>query len=388
MFFLEDTRYTQLFPHIFGYSSFLSIFFRIFGANQAIPPLINVILSVLSMILVFYIGLKLSGIRMAFIASLLWVLFPSQTTYNMFVLSEPLYTTELLAICALILYIEENFKNLSIIQIFISSFILSLLLVLMNQSRPIAAIPLITLFIIVFITKMGNFSCKNILLRKILFFIIVFVSYCILMALSNKYVELRLGGACGFTPGYNIYVGFNEESNGRWNLHDSLLLFHYSDLPGWSAAEAQDQMFKLAMDRIRNPKIDFLSLFLNKFIILWGDDSAAISYASPIFPIEKNRSILAILNNAFYYCLIILSIVGVFLTYKKKEHSRFTLISLFFIGLTLSQLLVEVAPRYHYSGTIAFVLFAASGLSHIKAMPVIATLNSNDYNESAIENSL
>ena len=94
--FVIHDRYVALFPHIFGYASFLSIFLKIFGANFMIPPIINVVLTTISMGLIYFIARRIGGVRTAITASVLWILLPSQTMYNMFALSEPLYCTILL----------------------------------------------------------------------------------------------------------------------------------------------------------------------------------------------------------------------------------------------------------------------------------------------------
>ncbi len=41
------------------------------------------------------------------------------------------------------------------------------------------------------------------------------------------------------------------------------------------------------------------------------------------------------------------------------------MINLYAIGLTMAQMLVEVAGRYHYSVTMSMVILAALGMNHL-----------------------
>ena len=93
---LEDGRYMALFPHIFGYASFLSWFIALFGPAPMLAPVLNVALTLCSGSLLFLLGRRVRGTAGGAAAYLLWILCPSQTMYNSLVLSEPLYTTLLL----------------------------------------------------------------------------------------------------------------------------------------------------------------------------------------------------------------------------------------------------------------------------------------------------
>lgn len=71
-----QNRYVALFPHIFGYSLFLSFFLKIFGPSYMLPPIINVILSTISLVLIYFICKKIADKRIAIVACLLWIFFP------------------------------------------------------------------------------------------------------------------------------------------------------------------------------------------------------------------------------------------------------------------------------------------------------------------------
>lgn len=360
--FVIDSRYVALFPHIFGYSSFLSVFMKVFGTSYMVAPVVNVVLSTIAMGCIYYICKKLAGVKTAIIGSLLWIVLPSQTIFNMYVLSEPLYTTVLLMSIALMIVIKDRLKNKNIITIVLYSLLLSILLVVVNMSRPIAAIPIIALAIWLYIIDTGHLKNKKLLLNKSVYFGVVIVSYFILSSLANQYVSLRLGEEIATTPGYNIYVGFNMENYGKWNQADSDLLFYYNDLEGWTANDVQKQMLEEAKERIFSGEINFPELFYKKFLSFLSGDGAAVGYASSVLDHPLR---LIMISNTFYYFLIAFSLCGIVAAWRRKEKSILIIVTLFAIGLTMAQMLVEVASRYHYSITISFVILAAVGINSV-----------------------
>ena len=358
--FVIESRYVALFPHILGYSSFLSIFFWIFGASTLIPPILNVILSTISMAFIYLICKKISSVQTAIIASILWIILPSQTMFNMFALSEPLYSTILLAIWYVMIVIHERFKNISIKNLIIYSIILALLLALMNISRPIAVIPIIALGIWLFIINIDYFGKRKILIKKIIYILAIVISYFIFSSGTNNYMTARLGEEIATTPGYFFQVGLNATHNGMWNQEDSDLLYYYNDNnEGWTAEDVMQQMVVEAKHGLLNDDINFARLYYNKFIIFLGDDSAPVSYGKSVL---DYKGLFTLLSNVFYFFLIAMSIIGMVIAFLKKNKTPLFFICIYTIGLTMAQMLVEVAPRYHYSATLSLVIMAAMSI--------------------------
>ena len=88
-----------------------------------VAPIVNVVLTTISMGLIYVISRKIGGVRTAITASILWIVFPSQTIYNMFALSEPLYCTILLLIWIIMIIVHEKIHNISIKITYILDFI-------------------------------------------------------------------------------------------------------------------------------------------------------------------------------------------------------------------------------------------------------------------------
>ena len=339
-------RYIALFPHIFGYSSFLSLFFKFFGESVFLATLLNVILTVVSGILIYKIVRNMISATAAVYAYVLWIICPSQTIYNSLVLSDPLYTTFVLAFVYFVVVIAKKEKSLNWIQMLFYGVVSAIILQCINVSRPIAMMLIITMFIWIFVLRFKELFQRDFLVKWLSFFAVMLAVYFSLGGLWNIYFTSRIGEAPASAPGYNIHVGFNVNSSGAWNAEDSELLFSYSDQEGATAEWAQKQMFNEAKKRITSGEIDFTRLFKNKLSFFLGKDSVCVGYCSDII---QEYEYMCMICDVFYYSMILLSLCGAYKMLKTSHRSSVFILPLYVIGIICAQMLVEVAPRYHYS---------------------------------------
>lgn len=350
--------YVALFPHIMGYASFLSLFYFIFGSGSLVAPLVNVVLSIISLALIYEITEKIFNRNAAMVASILWIFLPSQTIYNAYVLSEPLYTTMILAFWALIIRGIDQFGKNPMWKIGLTGGSLAILLGLIQATRPIATILYIAM--VIWFLLFMDWKNKQMILKKIGFLLIVGLGFWLFNQASLIYNSSRLGEEIAKNVGYSIYVGFNEDRKGKWNQEDSDHLIRYvRNHPEWTANDVQNQMWKDAKERITSGKIHFLSLFYEKNHVLWGDDAMAYKYANK----KRYQTAFSILSNAYYYFIMLFSIIGMIVSTLKNKRSPTFMLALYVIGLTSAHMLVEVAARYHYSGTAVMVILAGIGLA-------------------------
>jgi len=99
-------RYVALFPHILGYSSFLSFFLAWLGPLPLLPQVLNVFLTLCTGTALFCLCRTWCSLESGVAAYLLWTLCPSQTIYNSLILSEPLYTALILGFFLVITHAE------------------------------------------------------------------------------------------------------------------------------------------------------------------------------------------------------------------------------------------------------------------------------------------
>ena len=130
----------------------------------------------------------------------------------------------------------------------------------------------------------------------------------------------------------------------------------------------QEKVFDEALVRIKNIK-NPVQLLLNKFVVFWGNDQTAVKHtvAGGVEISGIRYDLLCAINDAFLLFIAILSLVSLWeLGYNKNIGA--ICIVLFFIGLTMSQLLVEVMGRYHYSGITVLIMIGAGAFGKRQAI--------------------
>lgn len=347
--------YIALFPHIFGYSFFLSFFMKLIGTNGIHVPVINVILSCISGVLIFLICRKCFGKIQAVFGYLLWVFLPSKLIYNSMVLSEPMYTCLTLLFFLLVVICEEKNKTICCILGVLSGLVLAWI----NSLRPLALILIIALFIrIIFLTDYRQSTIED-FKKRLLFTVFLIISYIPACSAWNNYTESILGEEIASFPGYNIYVGFNRETKGSHSQADMDVLLNYYYNEGLTVPEAQTRMLLHTKERISDGEKYNFNFFREKLRKFLGNDEGGAYYAlNELSP--RQYSFLCVISNCYYYFLVFLTIMGCHVIWKNYCFIPVLIAPLFAIGLTLAHLIVEVAGRYHYSILPVLIIVASA----------------------------
>ncbi len=354
---LSGARFMALFPHILGYSTFLSCFIRAFGPSPLLAPVINVILTVMSGAIIYTLCLRWRGLNTAAAASLLWTFCPSKMLYNTMVLSEPLYTFLMLLFILLVSSLERKTGRRYWVFI-LAAVCCAMTLAMANAARPVALVPMIAFGIWLCLLRGERMKEGTQCRRWLAFTGVLLVCYGLFGAGWRNHAEKVLGQEAAWTPGYSMYVGFNPESGGSYSDEDIQLLYHYSDLPGYSAADAQTQMFKLAKERASSNSVNLGRLLLTKIRTFLGNDEGGAYYSKAALS-DRAYSVCAVVSNIYYYTLVLLVLHGVRNIRRDKIKTSLLIVPMYVLGLTLAQMLVEVAGRYHYSIIPMLVIMAA-----------------------------
>lgn len=355
----QNRVYIALFPHILGYSAFLSLFIRLFGESLRMAGLLNVALNTLSGVLLYRSCLRWRGERSAAFAFLLWALLPSKLLYGPMVISEPFYTCLLLAVIWLLGNAEEKIgQGCALMLCLAAGLVCALLLSMVNAARPIAAVPIIAFVIWLLLLRGPALRDREQWKRWGLFTLVLLLAYVGLGRLWNGYAARTLEETPAPIPGYNIYVGFNPESMGTYSEPDMDLLTDYRYTEGSSAVIAQQKMFEEAKARIRSGQVPFGRLFVSKLRSFMGNDEGGVFYTYDRFS-HREYVVWSLVCNVYYYALILLALWGVYSLWQRREQRVVLTVPLYVIGLTLAQMLVEVAGRYHYSIVPMLIILAA-----------------------------
>ena len=357
---IPDAWYVAMYPHILGTATVLSGLVRLFGESVFTVTLFNVFLTSASAYLVWLLGRELLTERGAFLAALLWAVTPCKLMLNSLVFSEPIYTFLILLFLLLFLRLEKRMRGDAPWPAVCGIALLGLLLAAIDLIRPIAAILLISVVLwLVFLrgAEAGNVRRWALWLVALAAMLGLYRGAC---TLWDRHVEQRLGQEIASVPWYNIYVGLNEETGGRYTDADMDLLTAYLK-QGLSAEEAQKSMIPHVRERLA-AGIDFPKLLGTKLFSFLGNDELG-GYTYRFTRSERFVKICMAVCNVFYYGILIAGTAGLVSLFRSRTLGAGLLLPLFFLGLTLAHMLVEVANRYHYSLIPILLIFAALGLT-------------------------
>lgn len=357
---IPDAWYVAMYPHILGTASVLSLLVRLCGESVLAVSLFNVALTTGSCALVWLLGRALLSERGAFLAALLWALTPCKLMLNSLVFSEPLYTLLILLFLWLFLRLEAGLRSETWRAALAGLIALGLLLAAIQLVRPIAPILLIALALWIVLLRGGEAREPRLWCRWLAALLGMFLVYNAAGAAWNGHVERVLDQEIASVPWYNIYVGLNAETGGQYSNEDMDLLTSYLR-QGQSADEAQRSMIPHVRQRLREG-LELRRLLPAKlFAFLGNDELGGYTYRFTRPPLFVKLCMA--LCNTFYYGVYLAALAGLWRLLRARTLGAGLLLPLFFLGLTLAHMLVEVANRYHYSLIPLLIIFASLGLA-------------------------
>lgn len=358
---LPESWYLSLYPHILGTASFLSLLVRLFGESVLAVAVVNVLLTTLSCLLLYRLASELYGEETGFLAGLLWAVDPCKLMLNSLVFSEPLYTCLILLFFLLLVRLERRIAAGALLSsLLLRGACLGAVLLAINLIRPIAAILWIALGLWLLFLRGRAVTSAAQWKRWAPALALCLCVYVLGGRLWTGHVERLLGTQVATTPVYNIYVGFNEQTRGQWSPEDMDLLTAYHE-QGMSAPEAQDALRPHLMERLGSG-IDFPRLFASKLFAFLGSDQLG-GYTYRFTRPELFYKLCMGICNVFYYGVFLAALWGLWRLIKSRTLDAGLLAPLFFLGLTMAHMLVEVSDRYHYSLIPILILFAAVGFT-------------------------
>lgn len=338
---VENAKYIALFPHLLGYISFLLPFFRWINYSVSVAVALNVWLSALSTVIIYFTVLEIFNKKAAIFSTFCWIFWPSQGLWNCFVLSEAFFTTLMLGS---VLVLIRALKKLLNKKVNVAQWLgVGILLALFNVTRPFAIIFLIAIFLVTLFIYTSENNKK--------WFVVIgiaVVGFWLTLHLYGKY-EIHIIGRepAGFSW-YNVAVGSNEQYGGKWNQEDWDLLSEYDNEPGVSADTAQKKMIPIVKRHISSIKHP-LRFIIEKIWNFMGNDELVIIWLKDggvSFSDIKEKVWGVILNVPFYFIEMV-SLSAVCVIHKNRVKLGY-LLMICYIGLFGAYMLVEVQERYHY----------------------------------------
>ncbi len=359
--------YISLFPHTFGYTSFLSLLFGIFGTAVEMAQFANIAISCGVITLVFVLGKILYDDRAGLIAAVIWAFWPSQIFYTELVSTEILFTFMMLFCITLFLKLPAGNKSVA------ASVLLGLCCAMTNGIRPFGPI-LIIAFTLAFIyqpfrSRMEKTGVKpSSVILPLCTFLLAYLVFSNVWSLVLSHV---IDKPVARSPvGFNLLVGSNLKYEGRWNQEDSE---HMNKLLGpaeFNAQEVHDQLAQDSLERIKAQGGKNLGLVIKKFSIMWSSDDDILTYIkaglNPVSPGSGSfhgvRRYLKLACNLYYAVVVLLCGVFFFWSFRKGINTGQMVMLLIILGVAMIHLVVEVHGRYHFSMMPLFALLAGQGL--------------------------
>lgn len=339
---LSDSNklYYGIFPHALNYPIFISFFYKLIGQTSWLPRVINLFFGVLEAGVGTYILEKFTNTRVGILGGLAVALNPSIIIFTLLSGGEPIYSSVIL--CALFLFMSgiENEKP----YLFLAAF--GVVCAIGNFFRPTAVILIIASVLIVLLYS--NFIAA----KKISLIVSILLPYAVIAMLSGS-VTASVSGyknpSCSY--GWNLFIGANESSQGKWNEKDAELFIavkdHYKD-----PSKVQEHFFKLGIERYKNMGIKTVAHFTRKLKV-WFDENY-VSAVVTEWQTQYTRFKSSDLKQTFflmansYNIFIVLGAVAalLFLSLDKKESRTMKVISYYMIGSIMLYMVLETATRY------------------------------------------
>lgn len=360
---MKPSLYYGIFPHALNYSIFLSIFYKLFGSLYILPPALNLFFGVIEMGLVIGVAEMCAGPRFGLIVGIVTLLNPSIIIFTLFAGGEPIYDSLIMG--ALFCFIKSNREKCRMTIAWLLG--AGALCGLADFFRPTGII-----FILAVIINLIIFDKKSFRLRLTAAFtiVVVFVVIIFMLGIITSAISGYKKPSLGF--GWNLFVGGNQESNGRWNAKDAAIfkeiIKKYND-----PLKIQTYFAYKGIERYNKMHESIFKHLANKLNV-WFDESftyRAVTEWQNQYTRFKSADIPEVYHLiCFYYnfIIIILAIVSmIFSGFSKKIPSGIKIVVLYMLGSIFIFMILETTSRYKGAYYCMFTFLASYGLIIIRS---------------------
>lgn len=339
-----------------GYPLLLGLVYKLLGVKIILAQYLNVILSLVSIWLLYLLTNRLIGQSNGLSAAILYALFPSQIFMNNVINSEILFITLVLAG----IYFSIRFmQDYSLKSLVFTGFFLGLSQVV----RPVGMI-----YLLVFIGFLTLQLFPGHLKRAVKYGLVVLLSFYLMLlpflALKSVLYKQPILWEKG-TFGMVFVMGTNVESGGYWNQEDydylKSLLIKYDN----NAEKVNREAFKLALWRLSRSE-DFKFMVPTKIYNMWSVDTFGFEWANidaqgrmiinQEEPLRTYRGVSQI-----FYSLMLLLVVASIIGFRMEKDAGYRYIMSLFLAFFFLHIFIEVQGRYHMPLTPLFLVMLAYG---------------------------
>jgi 4-amino-4-deoxy-L-arabinose transferase-like glycosyltransferase len=338
-----------------GYSFLLATLYRLFGTNVEVAWGANIVLGALTCVAVYAAGCLILGKRVGAPAGLLLAVFPGHIFFSSLILSETLFTFLVVVAMALILFAGQD-KKRGALSAIPAGLVVGAAALTRGQG----------LFLIIVALLFWWLSTADWrrTLRWTAVLIVAALGVIIPWTVRN-YVAMDSFVFISTNAGGNLYVGNNEEGNGRFIFGiDSWIAEEYADLPPTEQEVAvSNRALREGLEFMFTHPWEEVQLAGSKLRGLYEDDEDGLRWihhpevGSPVGSLD----VMADVANGFYFGVLAVSAGG--LAYWLGRRRSAVALPLLVVGVfTLGQLAFFTEPRFHLPMLPSLCLLAAVGL--------------------------
>jgi hypothetical protein len=358
-------RYASIFPHTVSYPVFLSGFIRVYDNAVFWARVLSVICSGASAVISGVIAAKIQK-ENYLSGGLLYALFPSAIYYCALMATESLFIVlELSAILMFICFIRESGNHGAIPKklFFIISFCVTLALA--NSVRPLGYVILIASAVTLILKGFAGMPYR--IPKALAAIILIILFYTLSSAVLMQGTARLLGREIAASPaGFNIYVGMNTESRGKWNQSDSELFSEYARNNDLSPQRIHDRFLGMGVSRAVIAGFSLFKLAVSKFDVMWGGDHESVDYIKHAadarrtkVSFNKYEPCLKTAANIYYLAVLLAALYFTAAELISKSADPLKLYpALIILGIFGLHIIVEAASRYHAPALPLLCVFA------------------------------
>ncbi len=340
-----------------GYPYFLAALYSILGAQPLPVYLVQAVLAVITCLLIFLLGKKLSNERTGLWAAGFFAVYPQFIRYpgNLYV--ETLFI--FLFLFALVFLFDVAQKPS-----YPKSVMVGILLGLSALVREVAIFMVLPILLWTILMMKGSSEKRQWGKRLCIF--LVFFALTISPWTGRNYFLFHSFIPISTSGGFNFYLGNNPQATGEYNSESDTEIKWLQPLNNESPEERLALEVKAAKTGytkginfiLQNPG-QFFQLALKKFVLLWRPPTYKLNLRE-----NFNETIFRILWLFNYLFLLILAIPGIWISIKKfgKEWTLFLLILFSVTGL---HMLVFSATRFRLPLIPLLMIFAALAMDSL-----------------------
>ena len=314
-----------------GYSLVLAVPYSLFGTSVATAEITNLVIALGTGIALYGFTRTAFGPVAAGLALTFYAVSPAQVLLTLPTLTETMYAGLLLAGAWVAASRRDDLA---------AGALAGLLVGLSQWVRPLSQFLLFAFVAVPFVAGYAPQRVARFGLAAILFFVVAVGP----IVAFNVRVHGDVSVSSSAYGGWSVFVGANQEKDGRHNVEDGEVLVAQPGDSWWDRSKA---ILPLGIARITDDPIGFAGLVARKFWVLWADERYGVVWA--LRSDVATAGVMAGLSLASQaaWVLTLLGATAFMLGQRRRPEPATLLVAMLVLLVAAMHVFVEVQARYH-----------------------------------------